>query len=198
MSWIETIEFDDAQGPLKELYQRVSGPDNNVDNIMLVHSLRPKTLEGHMSLYKAVLHNPSNSFPKWFLECIGVYVSHMNRCLYCVDHHYTGLRRLLKNDERAAEIKKALEKNVPERVFDGKELAALRYVHHLTIRPYDVRHVLMNEMRDAGLSDGEILEVNQVAAYFSYANRTVLGLGVTTEGDVLGLSPSEDGSWNHS
>jgi hypothetical protein len=42
--------------------------------------------------------------------------------------------------------------------------------------------------------------VNQVAAYFCYANRTVLGLGVTTEGDIVGLSPNENAdpdNWNH-
>jgi uncharacterized protein YciW len=55
-------------------------------------------------------------------------------------------------------------------------------------------------MRDAGLGDGEILEINQVTAYFAYANRTVLGLGVSTRGDVLGLSPGETAdaeSWSH-
>ena len=48
---------------------------------------------------------------------------------------------------------------------------------------------------------GDIREVNQVAAYFAYANRTVLGLGVTTAGEVLGLSPSDylndDQNWQH-
>lgn len=43
----------------------------------------------------------------------------------------------------------------------------------------------------AGLSDGEILEVNEVTAYFAYANRTASGLGVSTLGDVLGLSPAD-------
>ena len=55
-------------------------------------------------------------------------------------------------------------------------------------------------MRAAGMTDGEILEVNQVVAYFAYANRTVLGLGVTTEGDTLGLSPSatdRPDDWSH-
>ena len=55
-------------------------------------------------------------------------------------------------------------------------------------------------MRAAGFDDGEILEINQVVAYFAYANRTVQGLGVTTRGDVLGLSPpdSDDGAgWRH-
>jgi hypothetical protein len=55
-------------------------------------------------------------------------------------------------------------------------------------------------LRGAGWNDGEILEINQVTAYFHYANRTVLGLGVNTHGDVLGLSPSDEGdmaNWNH-
>jgi uncharacterized protein YciW len=55
-------------------------------------------------------------------------------------------------------------------------------------------------MRAAGFDDGEILEINQVVAYFAYANRTVLGLGITTEGDVLGLSPGNAESpedWSH-
>ena len=52
MPWIETVEYDDAQGKLKTLYDRVKGPDNNVDNIMMMHSLRPHTMEGHMAIYK--------------------------------------------------------------------------------------------------------------------------------------------------
>ena len=50
-------------------------------------------------------------------------------------------------------------------------------------------------------ADGEILEINQVCSYFAYANRTVLGLGVITKGDILGLSPNESDdpdNWSHS
>ena len=55
-------------------------------------------------------------------------------------------------------------------------------------------------MKAVNFSDAEILEVNQVVGYFNYANRTVLGLGVHTEGDVLGLSPNNSDDpehWNH-
>ena len=41
-------------------------------------------------------------------------------------------------------------------------------------------------LSSAGCNDGEILEVNQVCAYFNYSNRLLNGLGVTTEGDVVG------------
>ena len=61
MTWISTISYDDADGVLKELYERIKGPDNNVDNIMLAHSLRPHSMQGHMTLYKYVLHHPRRS-----------------------------------------------------------------------------------------------------------------------------------------
>ena len=48
MSWIKTIPYESASGYLRTLYDRVKGPDNNVDNIMMAHSLRPHTMDGHM------------------------------------------------------------------------------------------------------------------------------------------------------
>ncbi len=39
-----------------------------------------------------------------------------------------------------------------------------------------------------------------MVSYFAYANRTVLGLGVNTDGDVLGLSPGDNDdpdNWSH-
>ncbi|NQV87627.1 MAG: hypothetical protein HQ492_11185 [Woeseiaceae bacterium] len=44
------------------------------------------------------------------------------------------------------------------------------------------------------------MEINQVTAYFGYANRTVLGLGVDAVGDIIGLSPGDSGdpdNWSH-
>jgi hypothetical protein len=64
MSWIATIPFEAATGKLKMLYERVTGPGNNVDNIMMMHSLRPHTMEAHMSIYNYVLHHSGNTVPK--------------------------------------------------------------------------------------------------------------------------------------
>jgi uncharacterized peroxidase-related enzyme len=200
MTWIATISYDDAEGVLRDLYDRIKGPDNNVDNIMLAHSLRPHTMEGHMALYKYVLHHPRNVLPKSYLETIGVYVSMLNRCRYCIDHHYTGLLRLLKDDERGAAIHSALAANDPAAAFDGRDLAGLAYVEKLTINPASLAREDIEALRDAGFDDGEILEINQVASYFAYANRMVLGLGIDTEGDIVGLSPgdnSDPANWTH-
>ena len=50
MTWIKTVSYDEAQGRLPTLCDRVGAPGNNVDNIKLAHSLRPHSLEGHMAL----------------------------------------------------------------------------------------------------------------------------------------------------
>jgi uncharacterized peroxidase-related enzyme len=200
MTWIRTIPYEQSQGKLRELYERIKGPGNNIDNIMLAHSLRPHTMEGHMSLYKYVLHHPHNELPKWYLESIGVFVSLLNACGYCVEHHYTGMLRLLKDNERGAAIRAALEADAPEDAFEGWQLAGLGYVEKLTKAPASVTADDIQALRDAGLDDGKILEINQVASYFAYANRMVLGLGIDTDGDIVGLSPGDNkdpDNWTH-
>jgi uncharacterized peroxidase-related enzyme len=197
--WITFVSYLESDGKLRTLYDRIKGPNDNVDNIMMVHSLRPHSLEGHMAMYKNVLHHTSNSVPKWLLELTGVYVSLLNACGYCVEHHFNGLKRLMNDDARANTMRTALEQSEFEGVFDAREMAILRYAEALTKTPASMTESLVQAMREAGLSDGEILEINQVVSYFAYANRTVLGLGVTTDGDILGLSPnaSDGDDWKH-
>ena len=201
MSWIKTIPFEDATGRLKKLYERVKGPDNNVDNIMMAHSLRPHSMEGHMAIYKNVLHHSANKIPKWFLETLGVWVSALNRCSYCVEHHFSGLQRLLGDAPRGAAIRAAIDTGDPGVApLSPAQIAAMQYARILTEAPADLIEADIVALRDAGWDDGEILEINQVCAYFSYANRTVLGLGCSTEGDELGLSPNNSDNpddWGH-
>lgn len=202
MSWITTIPYAEAKGKLRRLYDRVTGPDGNVDNIMMAHSLRPHTMEGHMVLYKATIHHTGNELPKWLLETLGVWVSSLNNCGYCVDHHFAGLRRLLNDDARADALCAAIEARDPDSApLEAGQIAAMHYARALTLEPQGMAEAHIQPMRGAGFSDGQILEVNQVTSYFNYANRTVLGLGCSITGDVLGLSPNQSDdpeNWNHS
>ena len=202
MPWIETVAYEDSNGKLKALYDRVKGPNNNVDNIMMMHSLRPHSMEGHMSIYKYVLHHRNNTIDKWFLETLGVWVSALNKCDYCVEHHFSGLKRLLSDEVKSAQIWAAIgNDNIEAAPLDNRQKIAMEYARQLTRDPGGMREDIIHKLRAAGYSDGEILEINQVCAYFSYANRTVLGLGCSTEGDILGLSPNNNedpNDWGHS
>ena len=202
MSWIDTIAYEKADAKLKALYDRVKGPNNNVDNIMMMHSLRPHTMEGHMAIYKYVLHHRDNTIDKWFLETLGVWVSTLNKCEYCVEHHFAGLKRLLKDDKKATQIRSAIDTNkIEEAPLENCQKTAMEYARKLTHNPGSIREENIEKLRADGYTDGEILEINQVCAYFSYANRTVLGLGCSTKGDILGLSPKNNddpSDWGHS
>ena len=201
MSWIKEIYYDNADNQLKKLYDRVKGPNNNVDNILTVQSLRPHSLLGHLTLYKNVLHNSNNTLPKWYLETIGVYISHLNKCTYCVDHHSEGLKRLLNNKSKFDSIINSINKDNFDDSLEPNFRLGLLYAKKLTASPSDIQENDIEELKDAGFTDGEILEINQVVSYFNYANRTVLGLGVNSKDDILGLSPNDSNdptNWEHS
>ncbi len=185
-AWIKMIPENEATGTLKDMYAEAMTPHGTVDNVMKVHSLRPHTMHGHVTLYKSVLHHPDITLPLWFLEVIASYTSIKNKCDYSLTHHFMNARRLLKNDRRADEIYAALQEGQPQQAFAGKELVLLEYAAKLTTDVANLAEADIEALRHAGCDDGEILEVNQVVAYFNYSNRLLNGLGVTTEGDSIG------------
>lgn len=63
----------------------------------------------------------------------------------------------------------------------ARERALLDYAVALTRDPSTMTAAQLRPLREAGLSDAEILDANQVTAYFAYANRVVDGLGVQLE-----------------
>ena len=185
-AWIHMIPLEEAQGPLVAAYEKVKTPHGTVDNVMKAHSLRPHTMEGHVALYRSVLHNPDNTLPFWFLEVVASYVSMLNRCDYSLTHHFANARRLMADPARAEAVRLAPLERAPERVFEGKQLALLIYAGKLTTDVAQMVKSDIDALHAAGCDDGQILEVNQVCAYFNYSNRLLNGLGVTTQGDVIG------------
>ena len=201
MSWIKTIKYEEAEGRLKKIYSKVKGPNDNVDNVLLIHSLRPHTLVGHMTLYKNVLHNSNNTLPKWYLEALGIYVSHLNKCSYCFEHHFAGFKRIYPEPSEAVVFKEAVIKDQVSNFFEGKYLLGCEHAKVLTLAHHTIKEKDIDALREAGFSDGEILEINQVVSYFNYVNRSVVGLGVNLNDDILGLSPNnsdDPNQWNHS
>lgn len=200
MSWIKTIDYSEADSALKRMYDRVKGPSDNVDNVLLIHSLRPHTLTGHMTLYKSVLHNSNNTLPKWYLEAIGVYVSYLNKCDYCVTHHFGGFSRLIDDVEKADRYLDCVKNDTLDTFFDEKFFGGIVHARKLTLEHYNIMKTDIDNLKALGFSEGEVLEINQVTSYFNYVNRMVVGLGVNTAGDVIGLSPGDSDdpkNWNH-
>ena len=185
--WIKTIPQEKATGRLADIYDKVKTSHGQVDHVYLAQSLMPETIMGHDILYKAVLHNPDLCLPKWFSELVGVYTSLLNGCTYAVTHHQANFAFLLDDEKRAQRYIAALTDDRLEPVFKPKEALLLRYVQKLTREPCKISEQDIAVLRENGVTDRELLEVNQVCACFNYTNRLLNGLGVEMGDERIGF-----------
>ena len=104
IAWIDAIADEQADPVLKRSLDNARAPSGTVDNVLRVHSLRPHTMDGHVALYRAVLHNDANTLPPWLAETIGSYVCVLNHCTYSYRNHWSNARHLIGNQRRASEL----------------------------------------------------------------------------------------------
>jgi len=186
-AWIKMISDEDADEELTEVLNLARTPHGTVDNVMRVHSLRPNTMKGHVTLYRAALHDESNTIPMWFQETVSSYVSILNDCPYSYANHWKNAAYLMQDPTKANQVEIALNTKKPESHFVDAELAMLEYTEKLTLKPGKMVETDVIKLRDSGVDDGQILELNQIIGYFNYVNRLLNGLGVTTSGDTVGF-----------
>jgi uncharacterized peroxidase-related enzyme len=81
MAWIRMISEAEAEGKLRETYDRLTEPWGGVDNIMKIHSLNLPSLKAHFELYKVLMRGRSG-LSRTQREMIAVVVSAVNHCHY--------------------------------------------------------------------------------------------------------------------
>ncbi|MDT8337417.1 MAG: peroxidase-related enzyme [Candidatus Izemoplasmatales bacterium] len=160
MSWIKEITKEENK-LLKQIYEGAEKRTNEpTANVLRVHSIRPKVLEIHMRLYEEIMFK-EGPLTRTQREMIGVIVSNANECPYCVDHHGNALMHVSENKE------------LMEKVIDDYHRAGLskmdeaicQYAEKLTKDPYKMVEDDIIKLRDLGLSDESIFDVNQIVAY---------------------------------
>jgi len=177
MSHIRTIDPADAEGSLAEIYEQVAEPDGSVDNVLLIHSLNEHALRAHMSVYLAAMKRPS-PLSRLEREIVGVAVSRGARCSYCVAHHRDGVERERRDDRR--DLAEQVARGDLSQLTD-RERAMVDFALLLADHPARVAASHIEALRAVGLDDRAVHDLVNVVAYFAYANRIVLGLGVKLE-----------------
>jgi len=174
MPYIDIIDEADATGALKDAYDAIAQTRGKVANIMKVHSLHPEAMLRHMALYKTLLFGRSG-LKRAERELIATVVSSINGCAYCTRHHAEALRAYWKDKARVQSII-ALE--LEAAALSKREQAMAAYARILTETPTEVTEAHVEQLRAAGLSDRDILDVNLITSYFNFVNRIAEGLGV--------------------
>jgi uncharacterized peroxidase-related enzyme len=177
MTWIRVVEPPDAEGNLAEIYEEIGRKRGRIANIYKSHSLNPDALRAHLDLYMSILYR-RGGLSRGQREMIGVLVSALNECEYCVVHHSEALSRYEKNPD----VIEALMAGKPTvSSLSRKDRAMMKYCVKLTERPAEMREEDVTDLREAGFEDAEILDINLIASYFNFVNRVILGLGVPLE-----------------
>jgi alkylhydroperoxidase family enzyme len=81
MAWIETIEPQDAEGPLRAEYDEAIRRSGRVHNVIGLSSLNPPVLSAWIALYKTLMFGPS-PLSRAEREMIATVVSVETNCHY--------------------------------------------------------------------------------------------------------------------
>lgn len=108
---------------------------------------------------------------------IAVAVSSLNDCAYCVEHH----REALSKYERDESLLDALGRDPATAPLEDPDRVLVDYAIELTENPGSIAKAHVNELREQGFDDEDILATAAVTSYFNFVNRLNLGLGAELE-----------------
>ncbi len=173
MSWIDEVEYEKAGGKTKEVYDRIKDQRGKLSNIMKVQSLMPEAMDHHLDLYLSIMFK-DRSLGREKCEMIGVVVSSINGCDYCVNHHAEALNHFWRDEEKLEKLKESYG----DMDISRKEKKMLDFVRRSTEKPDSVEEKDVDDLRKVGFSDKEILNMAMITSYFNFVNRIALTLGV--------------------
>jgi alkylhydroperoxidase domain protein len=137
----------------------------------------PEVLEHRTKTDKDIFYNPEAGLPRAERELAAAATSRFNGCIYCASVHARLSAQLSK---READVDRLLDKgvgSVPDLGLDERWQAVVTLAVELARTPMAATTEHVARLRDLGLSDLEILDISQAAAFFSWANRLMLTLG---------------------
>lgn len=174
--WIAVVPPEDATGLLAEAYGRQLDALGRVTELTQAGSLYPELVDIRLRLYAIVDATPSH-VPDHLRRGVALLTSVLNGCLFCTVGH---TEKLLEAGHGALAD---LIKTSPETFTVGDEAhdAIYAYTRVLVRTPGAVRHEQVTRLRDAGWTDIDILDVNNLVAYYGYINRIASGLGLQRE-----------------
>jgi len=187
--WIETIEPEDATSDLSEVYQRVGSVHDKIHNLYRAFSLQPKPLISADQHYRDILHNEANHTEPWFLELLATQAAMIADCHYALQNHGANFKNLLGDKELGELMLDRVRRDDfnSSSVFTRKQAALLSYGAKLCRNPEKMCFKDIETLRDAGVTDTEILEAVQSTACFAYWVRFINALGVSLGDETIGF-----------
>lgn len=174
LTWLRVPSEEEVSSEVRELWQPSLEKLGFVPNVLRLYALRPTRLLAWNAWYDEAMKGDSG-LTKAEREMIAVVVSVANDCAYCMAAHGAALRKLTKD----AALADAIAADHTTAPLEPHMRAVLDYARKLTLRPSEMTEADVDSLREAGLSDEDVMDVAEVTGLFNMSNRMASGLGWT-------------------
>jgi uncharacterized peroxidase-related enzyme len=173
--WISFVPADEADGPLRESYDRQARALGEPTEVTMAGSLHPPLVAARLDLYAATERCPS-SLTAHQRNLISFVTSALNGTPHCMSQVTVKLRETgLRHDQIAALASDPAAVDLP-----AADRAVVDYAAKLTTDPASMARADVDALRAAGFDDLAILDINAQCAHLNYVNRVANGLGIHT------------------
>jgi uncharacterized peroxidase-related enzyme len=176
-AWVATVAPEDADGALKEAYDWQAKRLGEPTEYTQLGSLHPELVYERLRLYK-VVDQLESGLTDTEKHAVVYVTSVLNETPHCA----SGARHKLELEGVPGEL---IAQLAADPLAGGTGSARLdeivRYAAILTRSPGAVSEDDIDALRAVGLSDADIIALNNLAAYYSYTNRVATGLGLRSE-----------------
>ena len=176
-AWVATVPPHVAEGKLKEAYdwqaQRLGEPTEYTQ----LGSLHPELVYERLRLYKVV-----DGLESGLTDAEKHIVVYLTSVLNETPHCASGARHKLRIDGVDDQlVKRVLAGPFAPNTGDERLDAIVQYTATLTRSPGAINEGDIERLRRVGLSDADIVALNNLSAYYCYTNRVATGLGLRSE-----------------
>src|SRR5918995_878115 len=186
-AWIAIPPADELPAEVADQIGDVSKRIGFVPNVARLLAVTPRHFVGWWKYFDDLMRGPSG-LSKIQREMIAVVISAESHCPYCEAAHSAALRLRTKN----AALVDRLAVNYRHVELDPRDRVLLDFAVKLTKTPEACGQNDLEQLREVGYSDEDILHIVEVAAIFNYNVRlaTATGLAPNVEYHDLGRTPA--------
>lgn len=170
-AWLDVVNVETAT-PEQVAVLEESHPKAKVSDYYLFLVHQPEILRQRSTAFNAIMYAPGG-LSRAERELGSTYVSRINGCVYCASVHAQRFEQLAKRNEVIAQV----FEDPATAGTTARELAIGKFSIQITEAPAAVNADSIQALKDAGLNEGEILDLLHSDAIFAWANRLMLNLG---------------------
>ncbi|WP_313378708.1 CMD domain protein [Achromobacter insolitus] len=170
-AWLDVVNVDTAT-PEQIAVLEESHPKAKVSDYYLFLVHQPEILRQRSTAFNAIMYAPGG-LSRAERELGSTYVSRVNGCVYCASVHAQRFEQLAKRNDVIAQV----FEDPATAGTTARELAIGKFSIQITEAPAAVNADSIQALKDAGLNEGEILDLLHSDAIFAWANRLMLNLG---------------------